>query len=110
LFFVPGTNGATAATVTGFGAVFTDVRAPGRKGPSTQLEFFDKDGNLIFTGFVPPSPHDNGLSFFGIIFEDALIARVRIKTGDVAPGPNDTRAHDIVVMDDFLYGEPQALP
>jgi hypothetical protein len=110
LFFVPGTNGATAATVTGFGAVFTDVRAPGRKGPSTQLEFFDKDGNLIFTGFVPPSPHNNGLSFFGIIFEDALIARVQIKTGDVAPGPNDTRAHDIVVMDDFLYGEPQALP
>jgi hypothetical protein len=110
LFFVPGTNGADAATVTGFGAVFTDVHAPGRSGPSTRLEYFDKDGNLIFTGFVPPSPHNNGLSFFGIIFEDARIARVRIKTGDVAPGPNDRRFHDIVVMDDFIYGEPQALP
>jgi hypothetical protein len=109
LFFVPGTNGAKAATVTGFGAIFTDVRAPGRKGPSTQLEYFDKDGNLIFTGFVLPSPTNKGLSFFGIIFADARIARVRIKTGDVAPGPNDTRRHDVVVMDDFFYGEPQAL-
>ena len=29
LFFLPGTNGGTRATVTGFGAVFTDVD-PGR--------------------------------------------------------------------------------
>jgi hypothetical protein len=116
LFFVPGANPvpgpnpAAPATVTGFGAIFTDVRAPGRRGPSTELEYFDKDGNLIFTGFVPPSPTNKGLSFFGIIFEDARIARVRIKTGDVAPGPNDTRRHDVVVMDDFFYGEPRALP
>jgi len=109
LFFVPGSNGADAATVTGFGAVFTGVRAPGNNGPSTQLEYFDKDGNLIFTGFVPPSPHNNGLSFFGIVFEDARIARVRITTGDVAPGPNDDRVHDVVMMDDFFYSEPQSL-
>jgi hypothetical protein len=109
LFFVPGSNGAKPATVTGFGAVFTDVHAPGKRGASTRLDYFDKDGNLIFTGFVPPSPHSNGLSFFGIVFEDARIARVHIKTGDVAPGPNDDRRHDIVVMDDFFYGEPQGL-
>jgi hypothetical protein len=54
LFFVPGSNGADAARVTGFGAVFTGVRAPGNNGPSTQFEYFDKDGNLIFTGFVRP--------------------------------------------------------
>jgi len=110
LFFIPGTNGGQTATVSGFGAVFTDVHAPGRSGPSTRIEYFDQDGNLIFTGFVPPSPGDAGLSFFGIVFEDARIARVRITTGDVAPGPNDDRVHDIVMMDDFLYGEPQALP
>ncbi len=28
LFFVPGTNGVTAATVTGFGVIFTDVDKP----------------------------------------------------------------------------------
>jgi hypothetical protein len=27
-----------------------------------------------------------------------------------APGPDDDKHHDIVVMDDFLYGEPQPLP
>jgi len=27
-----------------------------------------------------------------------------------APGPDDDQHHDIVVMDDFLYGEPQPLP
>jgi hypothetical protein len=31
LFFVPGTNGAIPATVTGFGAVFTDVDDPNGK-------------------------------------------------------------------------------
>jgi hypothetical protein len=43
------------------------------------------------------------------VFSDARIARVRIVTGDANPGVDDTRK-DIVMMDDFLYGEPQALP
>jgi hypothetical protein len=109
LFFVPGTNGADPATITGFGAVFTDVHAPDGTGPSTLVEYFDADGDLLFSGFVPPSPHADGLSFFGIVFPDARIARVQITSGNVAPGPNDDRQHDIVVMDDFLYGEPQLL-
>jgi hypothetical protein len=45
----------------------------------------------------------------GIVFTDASIARVRITSGDAAPGPNDDGTHDIVMMDDFLYGEPQAI-
>ena len=46
-FFVPGTNGATPATVTGFGAVFTDVDKPNgsRAGKdSTLIDYFDADG------------------------------------------------------------------
>ena len=39
-FFVPGTNGATPATVSGFGAVFTDVALAN----ATRLEFFDLSG------------------------------------------------------------------
>jgi hypothetical protein len=109
LFFIPGTNGGTPATVRGFGAVFTDVHAPGKTGATTLVEYFDVDGDLLFSGFVPPSPHTNGLSFFGIVFPDARIARVQITSGNVAPGPNDNRQHDIVVMDDFIYGEPQPL-
>jgi hypothetical protein len=118
LFFLPGTNGADAATVTGFGAVFTDVDQPdgsgpgkkeGNRGASTLMEYFDADGKLLFSSFVPASPGDGSLSFFGIVFDDARIARVRITTGDVAPGPNDDEKNDIVVMDDFIYGEPQPL-
>src|SRR5205809_2313403 len=115
-FFIPGTNGTVPATVRGFGAVFADVDQPDGSGPggkhgnrraSTLIEYFDQRGRLLFSSFVPASPGDGGLSFFGIVFDDARIARVRIETGDVAPEPNDDQRHDIVVMDDFIYGEPQ---
>ena len=111
LFFVPGTNGTASATVTGFGAVFTDVDQPDGGKPkkaSTQIEYFDRGGKRIFRSFVPASPGDGSLSFFGIKFNDARIASVRIKT-DEAPGRNDDRNHDIVMMDDFIYGEPHFL-
>jgi hypothetical protein len=115
-FFIPGTNGTVPAAVRGFGAIFADVDQPDGSGPggkhgnrhaSTLIEFFGADGELLFSSFVPASPGNGGLSFFGIVFDDARIASVRIETGDVAPGPNDDRRHDIVVMDDFIYGEPQ---
>ena len=118
VFFIPGTNGANPATVSGFGAVFTDVDQPdgsgpgvkrGNRGASTLIEYFDRDGRLIFSSFVPASPGDGSLSFFGIVFDDARIASVRITAGDVATGRNDDGQHDIVMMDDFLYGEPQPL-
>jgi hypothetical protein len=112
-FFVPGTNGGVAATVTGFGAVFTDVDRPdGQKhgNPSASIEYFGADGELLFRGSVPASPGDGSQSFLGIMFNDPLIARVRIKSGNVAPGPNDDGTHDVVMMDDFIYGEPQPLP
>ncbi|MDQ3774113.1 MAG: hypothetical protein M3461_06960 [Pseudomonadota bacterium] len=95
VFFLPGTNGATPATVTGFGAVFTDVDQPdgskkrGNRKGSTLLKYFDADGKLLFSSFVPASPGDASLSFFGIVLDDARIARVRITSGNVAPGPDD---------------------
>jgi hypothetical protein len=124
LFFVPGANpnlqpGANAeapATVRGFGAVFTDVdesdgigprlRRANPRGDSTLMEYFDRAGKLIFSSFVPASPGDASLSFFGVLFDEAIIARVRITTGNVAPGPVDDEV-DIVMMDDFFYSEPQ---
>jgi hypothetical protein len=63
----------------------------------------------LFSSFVPASPGDRGLSFLGIKFRDARIASVRITTGDVAPGPHDDEKLDIVMMDDFIYGEPRTL-
>jgi hypothetical protein len=118
LFFIPGTNGREPATVRGFGAVFTDVDQPdgsgpgkkqGNRGASTLVEYFDAYGQLLFSSFVPASPGHGSLSFFGVVFDDARIARVRISTGNVAPGPDDDGKNDIVMMDDFIYGEPQPL-
>ena len=113
-FFVPG-SGNISATTAGFGAVFTDVDQPGgskkgKRGASSLIEYFGVDGELLFTSFIPASPGDGSLSFFGILFEDARIARVRITSGNVAPGPDDDAKLDIVMMDDFLYGEPRPLP
>src|SRR6266498_850486 len=119
LFFLPGSNGSVPATVTGFAAVFTDVDQPDGSGPgtkrgnrksSTLVEFFGVDGQLLYSSFVPASPGDGGLSFLGIKFNDARIASVRITAGNVAPGPDDDQENDIVMMDDFIYGEPHVLP
>src|SRR5207244_13003112 len=126
---VAGSNGGRPAAASGFGAVFTAVDRPVGSGPernrraSTLIEYFgtaaadgddddddDDDEKLLFKGVVPASPGDGSLSFFGIVFKDARIARVRITSGSVAPGPNDDGKRDIVMLDDFLYGEPQPLP
>jgi hypothetical protein len=113
-FSVPGSNGNTPATSTGFGVVFTDVDSPdgstprdrtGNRHASTLIEYYGTHGELLFTSHAPASPGDGNLSFIGVVFGDARVARVRIIAGDVAPGPSDDRT-DIVMMDDFLYGEP----
>ncbi len=110
LFFVPGSSGGTPALVNAFGAVFTDVDQQGgrqAKGHDTQLNVFDADGKLLFSGSVPASPGDASQSFLGVVFPDARIAKVRIRTGSVSPGADDDLKHDVVMMDDFIYSEPQ---
>ena len=119
LFFVAGSNGGVRAGVTGFGVVFTDVDQPdgsgpgtkrGNRGSSTLVQYFGADGRLLYSSFAPASPGNGGFSFLGIKFNDARIASVRIIAGDVAPGPNDDAGNDVVMMDDFIYGEPHKLP
>src|SRR5829696_5335273 len=114
LFFVPGSQGTVKATVRGFGVVFTDVDQPdgsgpgrkhGNRGASTLVEFFDVNGGLLYSSFAPAAPGQKSLSFLGVKFADARIASVRITTGDSIPGPDDDEKHDIVMMDDFIYGE-----
>ena len=105
-FFQPGSNGSTLATVRGFGAVFTDVD----QASSTKLEFFALNGELLYSSFVPASSGDGNLSFFGVSFADSNISVIRITTGNTAPGPDDNDTFDVVMMDDFIYAEPVALP
>jgi hypothetical protein len=119
LFFAAGSNGTLRAAVTGFGVIFTDVDQPdgsgpgnkrGNRGSSTLVQFFGADGRLLYSSFAPASPGDGGFSFLGIKFDDPRIATVRITAGNVAPGPNDDDANDVVMMDDFIYGETHKLP
>ncbi|HEY3172314.1 MAG TPA: hypothetical protein VGK86_07025 [Thermoanaerobaculia bacterium] len=104
-FFVPGST--TPATTSGFGAVFTDVD----NANTTAIGFFDALGNGLGTFFVPAA--NNGLSFLGVLFNAGeRVGRVRITSGNVALGPatNDApTAADVVVMDDFIYAEPQGV-
>ena len=111
-FFVPVAPGGSnePATVSGFGAVFTDVDKRGNGNAGARIEYFDADGELLLRSIVPALPGDGSLSFFGIIFDQARIARVRITSGNVTPGQDDLGRQDVVMMDDFIYGEPQALP
>ena len=99
-FRVPGTN--TPAVVTGFGAVYTDID---RK-KNTAFQYFDRKGHLLGRFAAPVSK--NGFSFLGVVFARPRVARVRIQYGTSKLGPNDSKKHNVAVMDDFLYGEPQA--
>jgi hypothetical protein len=115
-FFLPGSAGGVLAATRGFGAVVSDVDLPDGSGPggkrgnrkaSTLVEYFGLDGGLLYSNFVPASPGDAGFAFLGITFDDPRVARVRISTGNAVPGADDERPRDVVVMDDFIFGEPQ---
>ena len=104
-FQVPGTS--EPAAVRGFGVIFSDVDRQG----AASVEFFSKDGSL--GRFEPPTRTGAGsLSFLGVAFEQKIVTRVRIVsgTGALASGVKDLSASgsaDLVIMDDFLYDEPQ---
>jgi hypothetical protein len=105
LFFVPGT--ARAATSSGFGAVFTHVTHD----DSAKIEYFDVNGRLLYCAFAPPAEGRETLSFLGVAFDDGEeVFLVRITSGDVELGGSNRGGRDLVVMDDFIYGEPQPLP
>lgn len=118
--FVPGSG--TPATSTGFGVVFSDVDHRG----SGKLRLFDAAGRSLGTYLAPACP--GGFSFLGVKFPEPIVARVEIVSGKAALGaesfdvstttpghrtpsaPSTRRGHarDLVIVDDFLYGEPIA--
>jgi hypothetical protein len=107
-FKVVGT--ATNGLVRGFGVVFSDVDRFG----STTIEFYDANNVLIAVLRAPNHSGAQLLSFSGAVFATPIIARVRITSGDAALSTTITDAStgsntDLVVMDDFVYGEPQPL-
>jgi hypothetical protein len=106
-FSIPGTGGTLTAGVSGFGAVFSDVDL---LGPTT-IEYFDAIGGSIGVFDVPALPGNQTFSFLGIVLGPAegVISRVSITTGTEALGPDESATVDLAVMDDFFYGEPQAI-
>jgi hypothetical protein len=110
-FFVPG-GGNVAATTKAFGAVFSDVDQQNGiwgHGGTTVLLFYGVYGNLLYRAEVPASQGEASVSFVGVLFDEATVAFVRIRTGNATPGADDSRKRDVVMMDDFIYGEPQAV-
>jgi hypothetical protein len=112
-FSVPGSMGATPATVSGFGAVFSDVDLAA----TTTIELIAVGGASLGVFNVPqgtPGAAPSAtLSFLGLEANAGEeIARIRITTGNSALGPPDSNGNpvDVVVMDDFIYAEPQLIP
>jgi hypothetical protein len=113
VFFIPGTN--IPASVDSFGSVFTNVRHFG----TSKIEYFGANGVLLHSQVVPPSSANHqGLSFAGTKFDNGeRVFLVRVTSGNVEfgattgirPNPANGEPVDFVVMDDFIYGEPQSL-
>jgi hypothetical protein len=104
-FAVPGQS--MAASVKGFGAVFSDVDTEG----SASMQFFS--GAESLGTFKVPAKTIGSFSFLGVYFQNKKITRVQIKQGAAAIGVSvkDVSvggAQDLVVMDDFIYSEPIA--
>ena len=97
---------AQRATTKAFGAVFEDA-----EDRASKMSFFDLADNLLLTIDVPRGGSGE-LSFAGAVFESAVIGRVSILTGNAfllangLTGPGT----DLVVMDDFIFGEPLPVP
>jgi hypothetical protein len=107
-FSIPGTSGLVPAGVRGFGAVFSDVDLEG----DTTIQYFDVNGQSLGVFDVPATTGNKTFSFLGITrgLNESLIGSIRIVTGTDALGPNESATVDLVVMDDFFYGEPVPQP
>ena len=101
----------TNGLVKGFGVVFSDVD----KAAATRVEYFDANGVELASIASPAQLGTQGFTFVGAVFESAIVARVLITSGEAALDATITDVsaggtQDLVVMDDFVYGEPQPLP
>jgi hypothetical protein len=107
--FVAGT--ATPARSTGFGVVFSDVDEMG----SASIKLLGVNGNSLGVYHAPPCA--GGFSFVAVQFPTPLVAAIEIRSGQGPLGADAADvsdrdhgpARDLVIMDDFVYGEPRAV-
>jgi hypothetical protein len=101
-FQVPGK--LRAASVKGFGIVFSDVDVAN----STSLEFFTENKSL--GKFYVPAKNGSNFSFLGVYFKNEKVTRIHVQhDGELDKGQKDISADgpfDLVTLDNFLYSEP----
>ena len=105
-FRVPGTE--TEGVVSGFGIVFSDVDRAG----AAHITLCALDGTNLGNYIAPVRSDLAGHSFVGVVVDQPIIGRVEVTSGEapLSAGRNDLSlggSHDLVVTDDFLFGEPQ---
>ena len=105
-FRLPGSD--TQAIVNGIGIVFSDVDRDG----AASITLYALDDTNLGEYVAPVRTDANGHSFVGVAFDRPIIGRVEVRSGEAAlsAGANDVSdegAYDLVVTDDFLFGEPQ---
>lgn len=106
-FVLPGQP--VKSPVRGFGVVFSDVDVAG----STGIILLGEDGRKLGRILAPVRSDARGSSFVGAVFRDAVIEGAIIISGNGALSPVEKDISqggrlDLVVMDDFIYGEPGA--
>lgn len=100
-FSTPGSPNNDPALISAYGAIFVDVDNENE----TSIEFFDMAGESLGKYFVPASPDE--LSFLGVDFGEAIVAKVEVNLGNALLGTDDIpKDQDVVVMDDFVFSEP----
>jgi type II secretory pathway pseudopilin PulG len=109
-FSLPGSPGVPA-TVRGFGVVFADVELA----DAAKIELFDVNNVLLFSGAADPFAFTGGdsfksFSFIGASYADPIVSRVRISNGGYDIDFEQLGVNDATAMDDFIYGEPVAVP
>lgn len=108
--FNPSGQPGVAGRVRGFGAIFTDVEVA----DAVKLDFYDASNNLILSRSAPAFPFSGdsfkSFSFVGASFPTAVVSRVHITNGGFDLGLTQFGVDDSSAMDDFIYGEPIAVP
>jgi hypothetical protein len=92
----------------GIGAVFSDVDRPF----TTYLQARDAFGRPLGAFFVPATPGDETYSFLGIVALQPVISRAYFSLGNrpLVEGALETGDVDLVVLDDFIFGDLRAVP
>lgn len=114
-FVVPGAGSTAPARVNAFGAIFEDVELAN----TSSIEFFSF-GQSLGKFFVDPGG-DGQFSFLGVVFPETNITSVQLTLGNkglfnlVGGVPTSTGGEnvpggiDLVVTDDFVFSNPQAI-